>query len=259
MNPDPEKIKSVIDYPTPRTVKQVHSFLGLTGYYRRFISNYAQIAEHLTRLLRKDSKFVWDAHCEDAFSTLKEKLTSPPILKFPDFSRPFILTTDASNYAIGAVLSQKQDDESNIDLPIAYASRSLNKAERNYPTIERELLAIKWGIERFHPYLFLKKFFIKTDHRPLTYLTKNPKPSSRLLNWRLEIDNYDFEIQYKPGKSIGNADALSRIGNEIPNICDSSDILAVTRSKTKNQNIPSLNHSQIPNRQSLVTNSSQNI
>jgi hypothetical protein len=119
-----------------------------------------------------------------------------------------MLATDASSYAIGAVLSQKQQSQ---DLPIAYASRTLNRAESNYSTIERELLAIVWAVKHFRPYLYGRKFRIITDHRPLIWLFNLKEPGSRLVRWRLKLEEYDYEIEYKPGKINSNADALSRI------------------------------------------------
>ena len=141
VEPDARKVESVKNFPTPKTVKQLKSFVGLVGYYRKFIPQFSKIAAPLHKLLKKDAKYVWEESHEVAFHTLKQKLTSPPILQYPDFSREFILTTDASNDGAGAVLSQGPIGK---DLPIAYASRSFNKAERNYSTVEKELAAIVW-------------------------------------------------------------------------------------------------------------------
>lgn len=206
--PDPSKISSVTNFPQPTNQKQVKSFLGLASYYRRFIENFSHIAQPLNNLLKKDAEFKWTALCDQSFSELKHKLTNPPILQFPDFSSDFILTTDASQYAIGAVLSQGIIGK---DLPVAYASRSLNKAETNYSTIERELLAIVWAAQHFRPYLYGKRFRIYTDHRPLTYIFSISNPSSRLMRFRLKLEEYEYEVVYKPGKANTNADALSRI------------------------------------------------
>lgn len=128
-------------------------------------------------------------------------------MQYPDFSKEFVPTTDASIHAIGAILSQ---GEVGKDLPIAYASRTLNKAESNYSTIERELLAIVWAVKHFRPYLFGRKFKIVTDHKPLTWLFSIKDPGSRLVRWRLKLEEYDYEIIYKAGKINTNADALSR-------------------------------------------------
>jgi hypothetical protein len=133
---------------------------------------------------------------------------SQPILQYPDFTREFTLTTDASNEGIGAVLSQGQIGK---DLPIAYASRNLNKAEKNYSTSEKELLAIVWGIKHFRPYLYGRKFKVATDHKPLPWIMNIKDPGSRLLRWRIKLEEYDYEILYKKGTANTNADALSRI------------------------------------------------
>lgn len=162
----------------------------------------------MTKLLRKDEPYIWTSSQQQAFETLKTTLTSEPILKYPDFSQDFNLTTDASNFAIGAVLSQ---DPISKDLPVAYASRTLNRAESNYSTIEKELLAIVWAVNHFRPYIYGRKFKIITDHRPLTWLFNVKDPGSRLVRWRLKLEEYDYEIIYKPGKLNSNADALSRI------------------------------------------------
>ena len=135
-------------------------------------------------------------------------LTNEPLLQYPDFTKPFVLTTDASNEALGAILSQGPIGR---DLPIAYASRTLINAEKNYSTTEKELLAIVWGCKQFRQYLYGRRFTIVTDHKPLTWVFNVKDPSSRLLRWRLKLEEYDYEVVYKPGARNTNADALSRI------------------------------------------------
>jgi len=130
------------------------------------------------------------------------------LLQYPDFSKPFILTTDASNDALGAILSQ---GEIGRDLPIAYASRKLSKAERNSPTVEKELLAVVWGCKNFRPYLYGRKFTVVTDHRPLVWICNVKDPSSRLFRWRLKLEEYEHNIVYKRRSSNTNVDCLSRI------------------------------------------------
>lgn len=205
--PNPEKVKAITQFPTPKCSKDVKSFLGLTGYYRRFIENFSHMTKPLTCLLKKDTVFHWSNDQEQAFNLLKEKLISAPLLQYPNFSAPFIVTTDASNYAVGAVLSQ---GEIGKDKPIAYASRTMNKHEGNYSTTEKELLAILFGVNTFRPYLYGYKFKIVTDHRPLTWLFNAKDPGGRLLRWRLKLEEYNYEIIYKPGRINSNADALSR-------------------------------------------------
>jgi len=135
-------------------------------------------------------------------------------LRYPDFTKPFILTTDASNFAIGAVLSQ---GTMGSDRPIAFASRTLNEAEVNYSTVEREMLAIVWGIQHFRPYLFGHKFTIVTDHRPLTWLMGFKEPNFKLVRWKLQLLEYDYEVTYKKGSQNVVADALSRIELQVHN------------------------------------------
>ena len=206
--PDPEKTKVIRNFPTPKTVKNVRSFLGLCGYYRRFIKNFALHAKPLNDLLKKDTRFNWTPFCQESFEFFRNKLINPPILQYPDFSREFILTTDASKSAIGAVLSQGEPSK---DLPIAYASRTMNKHEINYSVTEKELLAITWAVKHFRPYLFGKHFTIYCDHKPLIYLMNVKDPSSRLLRFRIKLDEYDYSIIHKAGKINTNADALSRM------------------------------------------------
>ena len=165
--PDESKLDAVRSFPRPKTVKNIKSFLGLAGYYRRFIKDFSKKALPLTSLLKKDASFQWSDKQEQAFEELKDCLTEQPILQFPDFERPFNVTTDASNFAIGAVLSQGDYPK---DLPVAYASRCLNSAETNYSVIEKELLAIVWAVRHFRPYLYGRRFRIVTDHQPLSCL-----------------------------------------------------------------------------------------
>lgn len=205
--PDPEKLKAVESFPSPQRIKDIQSFIGLAGYYRRFIKDFSKIAKPLTKLTKKGTKFEWTTEQQKAFDHLKEKLITAPILKYPNFNETFILTTDASDYALGAVLSQGVIGR---DHPIAYASRVLSRAEQNYNTTERELLAIVWAVKHFRPYLYGTKFKIITDHKPLVWLFSVNDPGSRLIRWRLKLEEYDYEIIHKSGKYNTNADALSR-------------------------------------------------
>lgn len=215
VKPDPKKITAVENYPIPKTQKDIKAFLGLAGYYRRFIENFSRISQPLTKLLKKNVNFNWTSLQQNSFETLKTLLTNEPVLQYPDFNKLFILTTDASNFAIGSILSQGIIPN---DLPVAYASRTLNRAEGNYSTTEKELLAIVWSVKHFRPYLYGQKFKIITDHRPLTWLFNVKDPGSRLIRWRLALEEYDYEIIYKQGKHNQNADALSRITLETPEV-----------------------------------------
>jgi len=237
VEPDARKVESVKNLPTHKTVKQLKSPVGLVRYYRKFIPQFSKIAAPLHKLLKKDAKYMWEESQEIAFRTLKQKLTSQPILQYPYFSREFILTTDASNYGAGAVLSQGHIGKY---LPIAYASRNSNKAERNYSTVEKELAAIVWGIKQFRPYLYGRKFKIVSDHKPLTWIMSVKDPGSRLLRWRIKLAEYDYEIVYKPGVQNSNADALSRIGALAEESGDSDEIDSDTKSKILQENHDSI-------------------
>lgn len=208
IKPNPDKISAIQNYPLPKTPTEIKRFLGLVGYYRKFIPNFARIAKPMTQCLKKGSKITLDQEYLDCFEKCKALLINDPILQYPDFNREFILTTDASKLAIGAVLSQGSIGS---DKPIAYASRTLNSSEINYSTIEKELLAIVWATKYFRPYLFGRKFKIVTDHRPLQWVMNIKEPNSRLTRWRLRLSEYDFSVVYKQGKNNTNADALSRI------------------------------------------------
>ena len=163
---DKTRIQAIKDYPCPKNQKQLKRFLGLASYYRKFAKDLATTIDALTKLTSKKNIFKWEQIHQEAFDRVKEILTNPPILAYPDFSKTFRLQTDASNTGQGAVLSQL--DESGQQKVICYASRTLNEAERRYSTIEQELLAVIWATEQFRIYLYGKKFELETDHRPLT-------------------------------------------------------------------------------------------
>lgn len=207
VQPNPARIEKVKNYPVPRNSKEIKQFLGLCGYYRKFVKDFAKIAKPINQLLRKDKEFQWTSEQQTAFETLRDALITQPVLQYPNWNEPFILTTDASNHALGAVLSQGTIGR---DRPTAYASRTLNNAESRYTTTEKELLAIVWATKHFHQYLYGRKFTIVTDHKPLVWLMNVKDPNSRLVRWRLKLLEYDYEIIYKQGKNNTNADALSR-------------------------------------------------
>ena len=207
---DPSKTERVKTWPEPTNVSDLRAFLGLTGYYRRFIRDYAEKAAPLTDLTSKRKRFNWTSVHTEAFQRLKSELCSPPVLRYPIFHSqvPFILKTDASDIAAGAVLCQRQEEEG--EHVVAYASRKFNAAERNYPAFERELLAVVWSMKHFRPYLYGQHFVVVTDNEPVTYLKRLKDPKGRLARWLQEICSFDFEIQHKSGKRHRDADALSR-------------------------------------------------
>ena len=203
-----EKIKGALP---PTTKKQVRSFLGLLNFYRRYIKGFAAKAKPLTDLTKKEEpdKVRWNEQCDKAFKELKEDLVSKPITKLPNLNEPFVLRTDASEYGIGAVLLQAEDD---ILKPVSFASRKLNAAESNYSVMEKECLAIVWGVKYFEQYLYGINFVIQTDHSPLTVLKKNKCKTGRIARWALQLQRFSFQIEVIPGKENIGADYLSRIG-----------------------------------------------
>ena len=206
---DPKKIKAIQDWPSPTNVKELRSFLGLANYYRRFIRNHALICAPLTNLLRDGREYTWGSNEQQAFDTLKEKLTTAPIITIPNPHEAFTVkvTTDASDSAVGAVLTQEEDGQ---DKPIAYESHKLSDAETRYATHERELLAIIHALRCWRCYLLGRPFTVITDHEPLKYLKTQPHLSPRQRRWLDFLEEYDMEIKYQPGKSNQVADALSR-------------------------------------------------
>ena len=204
----PEKISAIQDYPTPVSVENVRSFLGMAGYYRSFVKGFATIAAPLTKLLRKDVPFAWGKTQIAAFNGLKEAMISPPVLAFPDQQQEFLLHTDASGVGIGAVLSQV--DERGMQQPIAYASRKLNDAESRYSTTHQEALAVIWALKHFHYIIYGYDITVLTDHQALQSFFYGKELSGRLSRWHLVIMDYKPKIRYLPGRQNVVADALSR-------------------------------------------------
>ena len=234
VSPNLEKVEKISDWPVPTTSKEVHSFIGLASYYRRFIPNFVKWAGPLHALIILEStkykvrvgmmkkskipEFIWNKECQEGFDKLKEALTTAPILAYPDYSKPFLLETDASLKGLGAVLSQKSDDDT--VRVIAYASRSLRLGEKSmldYSSKEIELLALKWSVcKKFKDYLLGSKFTVYTDNNPLVYI-KTSKLGAAQICWLSELALYDFDIVYRMGKSNLVADTLSRrpeLGNQ---------------------------------------------
>ena len=205
---DPSKVEAVKNYPVPKTIKQLRAFMGLVGFYRKFVHNFGLIAEPLYRLMNKNEKFQWTSACQSAFERLQKALLAAPILGFPTESDMFTLCTDASLTGIGAVLSQEQN---RCEKVIAYASKTLQKGQRNYSATKRELFAVVFFTGYFREFLLGRKFKIITDHRALVWLYSFKDPDAIVARWLEKLSNFDFEIIHRPGKTITNADALSRI------------------------------------------------
>jgi hypothetical protein len=209
-SPSEVKIKAIQDFVTPTTKTQVRAFLGIVGYYSRYIKNYSVIAAPLTSALKgkvRKEKIIWTPECEKAFIELKLKLVENPVLFSPDFGKDFVLQTDASATGAGIVLSQRGKGEEH---PILYLSKKFSRAEQNYSTIERELAAIVYGLKKLSHYLDGQVFTIETDHNPLVFLNKMMGTNARLTRWALCLQQYNFKIVHRAGKLNGNADGLSR-------------------------------------------------
>lgn len=209
IKPDPDNVSDILSLPVPRDVTSLRSVLGAAGYYREYIHDFALITAPMAKLLKKNVPFVWSAECQEAYNELKRRLTSDPVLKLPDFSRPFILTTDWSKLAIGAVLSQI-DPETGFDHPVAFKSRLLTPAESNYAPTEGECLALVWAVQKFRVFLDGRHFTIYTDHQALQWLDTKRHQNSKLERWALRLQEYDFTVKYKKGEENLVADCLSR-------------------------------------------------
>nr|AAX96295.1 retrotransposon protein, putative, Ty3-gypsy sub-class [Oryza sativa Japonica Group]ABA91783.1 retrotransposon protein, putative, Ty3-gypsy subclass [Oryza sativa Japonica Group] len=200
---DPSNVESVTKWTPPKTVSQIRSFLGLAGYYRRFIENFSRIARPMTRLLKKDEKFKWTAECDKSFEELKKKLVSAPVLILPDQMKDFQVYCDASRHGLGCVLMQ----EGRV---VAYASRQLRPHEGNYPTHDLELAAVVHALKIWRHYLIGNRCEVYTDHKSLKYIFTQPDLNLRQRRWLELIKDYDMSIHYHPGKANVVADALSR-------------------------------------------------
>ena len=205
---DHSKIEAVQKFPVPRSQTEVKSFLGLASDYRRFLPKFAEIARPLYKASETSTKFEWAPEAQDAFESLKLKLTSTPILAFPCLKEPYILYTDARQFAMGAVLAQVQDGK---ERAICYASKSLSKSQTKYSATRRELLALVTFTRHFRHYLLGQKFTIVTDHSALQWLHSFKDPDGITARWLEKLAPFDYEVRHRPDKSIGHAYGLSRI------------------------------------------------
>ena len=200
-------------YPRPTNVKTVRGFIGLCNYYRRFVKAFSEIARPLHNLTKQGVAFHWDESCEKAFQHLKKCMTSEPVvLAHPNFDKPFILSTDASDMAIGYVLGQTDDQDR--EHVISYGGRSLTKDEKKWDTTDKECLAIVEGLRHYEPYVSNQQVTIYTDHWALQWLDQKKQNSKRVSRWAIDIQPFRHKIVYKPGKQNGAADAMSRIPHE---------------------------------------------
>ena len=204
------KIQTIVKYPIPTSRKELARFLGMAGYYRNFCLNFSEIAAPLTNLLNKKVKFVWTDDCQLAFDKVKLLLQKSPVLKSPDYEKPFKLIIDSSDVGTGSVLVQEASD--GLDHPVSYFSKKFLKYQKNYSVVEKETLGLVLALEHFDVYLGSTPFKIKvyTDHNPLTFLKTMKNKNQRLVRWSLALQEYNLEIQHIPGSENVVADALSR-------------------------------------------------
>jgi len=207
---DPDKISCICSWPAPVNAGELRQFLGIATYYRRFVKQFARIAAPLHRLTTKGNAWSWTPECEAAFQTLKHCLSQAPILSFPRFDHQFIVDADASGRGLGAVLSQVVDGKEQV---VAYASRVLTKAERQYAATRREMLALVWSLSHFRPYLYGRPFVVRTDHRALQWLHSFKHPEGQIARWLQTLAEYQFTVEHRQGSEHSNADALSRRPN----------------------------------------------
>ncbi|WJZ95428.1 hypothetical protein VitviT2T_014200 [Vitis vinifera] len=200
---DHSKVEAVQEWQRPTNVFEVRSFLGLAGYYRRFVEDFSRIATPMTRLTRKGVKFDWNEECENAFQELKRKLTTAPVLTAPISGELFTIYCDASTVGLGCVLMQQ-------DKVVAYASRQLKQHERNYPTHDLELAVVVFALKTWRHYLYGEKFEVYSDHKSLKYIFTQKDLNSRQRRWMETLEDYDFALHYHPGKANVIGDALSR-------------------------------------------------
>ncbi|CAM4476055.1 unnamed protein product [Lepidochelys olivacea] len=210
ISPLQAKVDAIQKWPVPKSKKQVQSFLGLAGYYRRFVPHYSQIAAPLTDLTKKKqpNAVQWTRKCQKAFNKLKATLMSDPVLRAPDFDKPFLVTTDASERGVGAVLMQKGPDQEFH--PVVFLSKKLSERESNWSVTEKECYAIVYALEKLRPYVWGRRFHLQTDHAALKWLHTVKETNKKLLRWSLALQDFDFDIQHISGASNKVADALSR-------------------------------------------------
>lgn len=208
--PSDVKVAAISEFPRPRTKTDIRSFLGIAGYYQHYIPNYSDIASPLTDALRKAEPMsvCWDDRKEGAFRALQQALMSKPILRAPNYERPFVIQCDASDRGMGAVLCQR--DDSGGEHPILYASRKLTTREEAYSASEKECACLVWAVQKLACYIAGARFVIETDHCPLTWLQNMSPKNGRLLRWSLALQQYSFDVKYKKGSTNTNADGLSR-------------------------------------------------
>ncbi len=211
VRPQIDKTAAIAACPRPKTKKEVRQFLGLAGYYRRFVPDYSELTSPLTDLTKKEvpDTVPWTERCQQVFTQVKAALCGGPLLHSPDFSLPFLLQTDASDRGLGAVLTQEIGGE---ERPVLYISRKLSKRETMYSTIEKECLAIRWAVLTLRYYLLGREFTLCSDHAPLQWLHRMKDTNARITRWYLALQPFKFKVIHRPGTQMTVADFLSRNG-----------------------------------------------
>ena len=223
VSPDPANVEKIRSWKAPDNVKKLRAFLGLTGYYRQFVEGYSEIAKSLTELTRDDVKWTWGPEQQKAFETLRDTLISEQIMSYPDFTKPFIVKCDASLTSIGYVLTQRVDNKERV---ISYGSKKLSRQQQRWSTYDREFFALIAAVRANAHYLRHNRFMVVTDHRPLLAWRKvdsRKDPTGRRTRWAIELDNYDFDLVYKKGKTHCDADAMSRRGDDDDEVAEDSE------------------------------------
>jgi hypothetical protein len=226
-----KKIAAIEKMEVPKDSDQVRRFLGMAGFYRKYIRNFASRTENMRELTKKDAKFNWTLECEKEWKDIKQALTTNPVMAYPNFEKEFTLATDASIKGLGAILSQNYDQGERV---IAYASRSLNEHEKKYGITKLEALAVVWATETFKPYLVDHKFELITDHKALLKLNELKDTNPMLERWSIKLSQYQYRVTYREGRHHENADCLSR---DPINGIDVSDELAIAKAQQEDSKL----------------------
>jgi len=207
IQPQPDKLAAIRDWPTPHCLRGVRAFYGLASYYRKFVKDFANIAEPLSRMTKKNTPYRWTEETQQSFEDLKRALLDVDTLAYPTLGTPCILDTDASDVAVGAVLSPMVDV---VEMPIAFFSRVLNGTQRNYCPARREFLVVIKSLQHCRHYLLGNKVILRTDHHSLKWLRTFKRPEGILARWIETLAEFDFQIEHRAGRLHSNTDAISR-------------------------------------------------
>jgi hypothetical protein len=224
---DPAKLKGILDWPAPKTVKEVRSFIGFGNFYCRFVKGFSHLAHPLHDLLKKDKKFVWSEECQGSFDQLKKRFTEEPVLMMPDHSKPFQIQVDSLLFATGGILTQM--DTNGDRHPCAYLSKSLRKEQRNYDTGDRKLLAIVWALKEWRHYIQGSGHttIVLYDHDNLQHFKVPQTIGQRMVRWTLYLSEFDIKLVHIPGKKNIQADSLLWRPDLCPQGTDNKDVIVL--------------------------------